>query len=203
MNKNGVLNVIYGIAAFIAFVSAVALLYGAIELLCNTTFYNREDIGGDDSYVWQYSPSNTFHSFQAPFGWFLLLTAIAAIAGCVCALFAVFGKRTAVKRVSFCMVCAVVVAIIIFLIAGMGVWNTEYQSFWDEDHIYNGGYPAIISYSSSFVIYSAYMTSMVQLLAVFAVIAGVLIYRAVTLRKAGRGGESAFSDGQAERVANE
>ena len=51
--------------------------------------------------------------------------------------------------------------------------------------------------------YSAYMTSMVQLLAVFAVIAGVLIYRAVMLRKAERGGESAFSDGQAERVANE
>lgn len=203
MNKNGVLNVIYGIAVFVAFVSAVALLYGAIELLCNTTFYTEKNISEDYSYVYLYSPGKTFYSFQVPLGWFLLLTAIAAIAGCVCALFAVFGKRTAVKRVSFCMVCAVVVAIIIFLIAGMGVWNTEYQSFWDEDHIYNGGYPAIISYSSSFVIYSAYMTSMVQLLAVFAVIAGVLIYRAVTLRKAGRGGESAFSDGQAERVADE
>ena len=42
MNKNGVLNVIYGIAVFVAFVSAVALLYGAIELLCNTTFYTEK-----------------------------------------------------------------------------------------------------------------------------------------------------------------
>ena len=101
------------------------------------------------------------------------------------------------------MVCAVVVAIIIFLIAGMGVWNTFYDGILNEDSspAIIGGYNADMV--SAFAIYSAYMTSMVQLLAVFAVIAGVLIYRAVTLRKAGRGGESAFSDGQAERVANE
>ena len=201
MNKNGVLNVIYGIAVFVAFVSAVALLYGAIELLCNTTFYDYSYDGVQSTYYVE----EPFYEVQAPLGSYLLVTAIVAIVGSICSLFAAFGKMTAVKKVAFCTVCAVVLVAVVFLIAGASVWNTYYQGTLSENGIYPSG-PAHIRggvAASVFAIYSAFMSSMVQLLAVFAVIAGVLIYRAVTLRKAGRGGESAFSDGQAERVADE
>ena len=107
-----------------------------------------------------------------------------------------------IKKVSFCTVCAVVLVAVVFLIAGVCVWNTYYHGSFDGSDTYPSS-PAIITSGTVFAIYSAFMSSMVQVLAIFAVIAGVLIYRAVTLRKAGCGSESTFSGVQVERVADE
>lgn len=184
MNKKSVLSVIYGIAVFVAFVSAVALLYGAIELLCNTTFYDYSYDGVQSTYYVE----EPFYEVQAPLGSYLLVTAIVAIVGSICSLFAAFGKKTAVKKVAFCTVCAVVLVAVVFLIAGASVWNTYYQGTLSENGIYPSG-PAHIRggvAASVFAIYSAFMSSMVQLLAIFVVIVALLVCLALMSRKQGR-----------------
>ncbi|HIR67184.1 MAG TPA: hypothetical protein IAB94_03930 [Candidatus Coproplasma avicola] len=185
MNKKSFLSVIYGIAVFAAFVSAVALVYGAIETLCNTTFTDYDSIDGDGIYNYTYYPSEIFYTFQLPLGRFLLITAIVAIAGSVCSFFAVFGKKSLVKIVSSCIVFAVVFVAIAFLIAGANVWNTFYQNSWNEYNTYTS-IPALILSSnraSAFAMYSVFMSSMVQVLAIFAAIIVVIICNAVILRK--------------------
>lgn len=186
MNKKSVLSVIYGIAVFAAFISAVALLYGAIELLRNTSFYGRTY--DDEGYVNNnYYAGKIFHEFQVPLGSFLLVTAIVAIVGSICSLFAVYGKKDLVKKVSLCTVCAVVLVAVVFLVAGVCVWNTYYHGSFDGSDTYPSS-PALITSgrAAGFAIYSAYMTSMVQLLAIFVVIDAVLVCVAVMSRRQDR-----------------
>lgn len=184
MNKKSVLSVIYGIAVFAAFISAVALLYGAIELLCNTTFSGFKY---DGNYIYNYYVEESFHELQVPLGSFLIVTAIVAGVGSVCSILTITCENDKVKKVSFCTVCAVVLVAVVFLIAGVCVWNSYYQGTLIENGIYPSS-PALITSgrAAEFAIYSAYMTSMVQLLAIFVVIVAVLVCLAVMSRKQGR-----------------
>ena len=185
MNKKSVLSVIYGIAVFAAFISAVALLYGAIELLRNTSFYGYTY---DEGYINNnYYEGKIFHEFQVPLGSFLLVTAIVAGVGSVCSILTITCEKDKVKKVSFCTVCAVVLVAVVFLVAGVCVWNTYYHGSFDGSDTYPSS-PALITSGSAagFAIYSAYMTSMVQLLAIFVVIVAVLVCLAVMSRKQGR-----------------
>ncbi len=157
------------------------LLYGAIELLCNTTFYDFSYDGVQSTYYVE----EPFYEVQAPLGSFLLVTAIVAVIGSVCSLFVVFGKKDSVKKVSLCTVCAVMLVALVFIIAGACVWNTYHHGTLSENGIYPST-PALIRggvAASVFAIYSAFMSSMVQLLAIFAVIVAVLICLAVMSRK--------------------
>lgn len=159
------------------------LLYGAIELLCNTTFYDFSYDGVQSTYYVE----EPFYEVQAPLGSFLLVTAIVAVIGSVCSLFVVFGKKDSAKKVSLCTVCAVMLVALVFIIAGACVWNSYYQGTLIENGIYPSS-PALITSgrAAEFAIYSAYMTSMVQLLAIFVVIVAVLVCLAVMSRKQGR-----------------
>lgn len=159
MKQNKVLSVVYGIALFVALLSVVALLYSAIEMLSYTTFY------------WEGSPTIAYTEFQKPIAIALLIASIIGIIGVAAGVAYLFVKKPLLKIICLACIAAAVVVVLAALITTCSCWNKLYS---EDNHLRNPN--QINSSSSTFTMYSAALTSVIQNFVCFAVIAAVLAY---------------------------
>ena len=165
MKENKVLSAIYGIALFVAFIGAIGLLYSAIELLEYTSF------GYDSSYGGAVI-NNIYYKLQQPIAIALLVSAIFAIVGVVGGLGYVFSKTRKFKIIYLSCAATAVLSILAALITVLVIWRGgNYGSeFEGTILIYKQNDVACLA------LYSAAMSSVIQNLACFTVVAALTAY---------------------------
>ncbi len=169
MKDNKVLSAIYGIALFVALIGIVALLYSAIEMLNYTTFYDVEYLEG--KYIDIIQPAYT--ELQKPIAIALLIASVIGILGVCAGVGYLFVKKPLLKKICLACVVAAVVTVVTVLIVVCSYWNKFYSKKYKN---YNKNPNEIFKNSSDFALYSASLTSVIQNLVCFAVIAAVLVY---------------------------
>lgn len=183
MKSNKVLSALYGIALFIALISIVGLLYSSIEMLCYTNFASKISGGG-------YKLIETYTEFQKPVAITLLVVSVIGIIGLSAGVAYLFVKKPLLKIIFLTLVAAAVVAVIVGIIIICSYWRSYYfDAFYYENYALENDFPHILNSSSTtssaFVMYSTALSSTIQNLLCFAVIAALLVYDFIMDKKKG------------------
>lgn len=168
LDKKKILAVVLIIALIAAFAGAVALLYNAIDMFLNTTFYS-------DYYGTPYL-FECFDYFQKPLAIITLIASLVALSGVASGIAAFIVKKPTLKKVSLAISVVAVVSFIVFIIAANCVWTNSYKEYLAEKwHLI----PAYVSYNSTaaqmYALYSGVMTALLPALVYFTVIAAAIV----------------------------
>lgn len=170
MNNNKVLSVVYGIALFIALISVVGLLYNGIEMLTYTNFY-QEKSG-------RYELTDAYKDFQEPTAIALLIASSIGIIGVCAGIAYLFVKKPLLKIIFLTCVAVAVVAAVVAIILISSWWQSYYFENAPGHEILFPHFLLLANklVSSAFAMYSTALSSVVQSLVCFMVVAALLVY---------------------------
>lgn len=175
MKENKVLSAIYGIVLFVALIGVVALLYNAIEMLNYTTSYIYDS---------NYYAGKEFTDVQKPIAIALLVASIVGILGVAAGVVYLFVQKPLLKIIILSCIAIVIAVIFIAIITVCAKWNSYYSNVEvklegsNKVHLIGGtGFNSQdTKMAGTFAIYSASLTSLIQNLVCFVVIAAALVY---------------------------
>ena len=177
MKEHKVLSVIYGIALFAALLGVVGLLYNAIEMLINTTFFEY-------SYRDGYTLMEEFHNIQKPIAIAIMIASVIGIVGIGGAVAYLFIKKPPFKLICLSCIAVVILVILATLIAICVKWNTYYSTAnfsriagSDKIHfIGNNLDSSAAKMAQAYTLYSTALASVIENLVCYTVVAALMVY---------------------------
>lgn len=181
MKLNKILNVIFAIALFAAFIGAVETLCNGADMISYTTLYKFDK-------KYNYEVVESFNDFQKPVGIALLISSLIGLFGVAAGVVFIATKNKVAKSVSLGVMCAALLAFVGCIIATYCIWVKTYDANMYNTYISSSfeeykekiRFPMIIgTVATEFTLYSASMMLFVQNLVCFAVISAISVFEFV------------------------
>lgn len=185
MKLNKILNVIFAIALFAAFIGAVETLYNGAEMLGYTSFYKDNYLVGNK---FDYNVTDSYYNFQKPIGIILLIASLIGILGVAAGVVFIAINNKVAKSVSLAVMCVALLTFVASIIVTYCIWLNAYDAEMFTTRVSNFReikekirFPMIISsaVATELTLYSASMALFVQNLVYHFVIVAIAVYELV------------------------